>query len=84
MANSAVNRGSYTSGHFICGLFHKCSYKMTTSVRFWLSYIPVKWDFIAFKMNFISITKCIVDMDVINDITCTRESVTTCVVIKFS
>ena len=28
--------------------------KMTMSVRFCLSYDPLKWDFIAFKMIFIS------------------------------
>ena len=31
------------------------SYEMATSVRFCLSYDPVKPDFIAFKMRFISI-----------------------------
>ena len=29
------------------------SYEMTTWVRFCLSYDPLKWDFIAFKMNII-------------------------------
>ena len=73
-------RGSYTSGHFMWNLW--ISYEMTTSVTFCLSYNPLKWDFIAFKMNIISIRKCIVDMDVVNDVTCTRQSVFTCVVIR--
>ena len=50
---------------------------MTTSVRFCLSYDPFKWDFVVFKMNNISIRKRIADMDVVNDVTCTRQSVTT-------
>ena len=45
---------------------------MTMSVRFCLSYDPLKWDFIAFKMNFILIRKDIVDMDVANDAAYTR------------
>ena len=44
------------------------SYEMTTSVRFCLSYDPLKWDFIAFKMNIISLRKRIVDTDVVNDV----------------
>ena len=40
---------------------------MVTSVRFCLSYAPLKHDFITFKMNFISIRKCIVDTDVVID-----------------
>ena len=31
------------------------SYEMTTSVRFFLSYDCLKWDFIAFKVDIISI-----------------------------
>ena len=53
------------------------------SVRFCLSYDPLKWNFIAFKMNIISIRKRVVDTDVVNDITCTRQSVITRVVIRF-
>ena len=56
----AIYRGSYTSGHFI-----RILYKMTTSVRFCLSYDPLKWDSIAFKMNIISTRKRIVDTDVV-------------------
>ena len=56
---------------------------MTTSVRFCLSYDPLKLDFIAFKMSCISIRKCIVDTDVVNGVTCTRQSVITRVVIGF-
>ena len=37
------------------------------TVRFCLSYDPLKWDFIDFKMNIISIRKHIVDMDIVND-----------------
>ena len=40
------------SGHFI-------------SVRFCLSYDPLKWDFITFKMGNISRRKRIVDTDVV-------------------
>ena len=38
---------------------------MTTSVRFYLSYDPLKWDIIAFKMNSSSVIKCII----VNDVT---------------
>ena len=34
---------------------------MTSSVRFCLSYDPLKWDSMAFKMNFISIKKHVVE-----------------------
>ena len=63
-------RGSSTSGH-----------EMTTSVRFCLSYDPLEWDFIAFRMHIISIRKRIVDTDVVHDVTYTRKSVITRVVI---
>ena len=56
---------------------------MTTSVRFCLLYDPFKRDFIAFKMNIISARKRTVDTDVVNDVTCTRQSVITRVVIRF-
>ena len=59
------------------------SYKMTTRVRFCLPYDPLKHDFIAFKMNIISIGKCIVNIDVVNDVTCMLQSVITYVVIRF-
>ena len=59
------------------------SYEMTTSVRFCLTYNPLKWDFIAFKMNIISIRNHIADMIVVNDVTCTHQSVITRVVIRF-
>ena len=45
---------------------------MTTSVRFCLSFDPLKWNFIALKMNTISKRKCVVDTDFVNDVTCTR------------
>ena len=37
---------------------------MTMSIRFCLLDDPLKWDFIAFKMNITLIRKCIVDKDV--------------------
>ena len=52
---------------------------MTISVRFYLSYDSLKWDFIAFKMNIISKRKHIVDIDVVNDVKCKCQSVITCV-----
>ena len=39
---------------------------MTARIRFCLSYDPLNWDFIVFKMNIISIGKRIVDTDVVN------------------
>ena len=59
------------------------SYEMTTSVRFCLSYDPLKLDFIAFKMNIISIRKHVVVMDVVTDVACIPQSVITHVVIRF-
>ena len=56
---------------------------MTTSVRFCLSHDPLKWDFIVVKMNIISIRKRIVDMDIVIDVTGSRQSVITPVVIRF-
>ena len=61
----------------------KFSFEMTTSVRFCLSYGPIKWDFIAFKMNITSIRKRIVDTDNVNDVPCASQSVITRVVIQF-
>ena len=64
------------------GEFHKLH--ITTSVRFCLSYDPLNWDFIAFKLNIISLRKRIFDMDFVNnDVTCTRKSVITRVFIQF-
>ena len=54
---------------------------MTTSVIFYLSYDPSKWDIFTVKMNIISIKKRIVDMDVVSDFMVTRQSVITRVVI---
>ena len=65
------------------GEFHKFLYKMTTNVSFCLTYDPLKWLFITFKMNIILIRKRIVDTDVVNDIMCTRQSVITPVVKQF-
>ena len=58
-------------------------HKMTTRVRFCLSCDSLKWDFIAFKLNIISIRKGIVDTDIVNDVTFTRQSVITRMVIRF-
>ena len=55
---------------------------MTTSVRFCLSYDPLKRDFIAFKMKIISIRKRIVETDVVSDVTHSRQSVITPVAIR--
>ena len=51
---------------------------MTNSVRFCLSYGPLKLVFIAFKVNIILIRKRIVDMDVVSDATCTGQCYYTC------
>ena len=62
------------------------SYEMNTSVRFSLSYESLKMGFknIAFRSNIISIRKRIVDTGVVNDVTCSRQSVIiTRVVIRF-
>ena len=44
------------------------SYEMTRSIKFCLSYVPLKWDFIAFKMNIISMRNRIIDLDGVNDV----------------
>ena len=36
------------------GDFHKISYEITRSVRFWLSYDPFKLDFIVFNVDIMS------------------------------
>ena len=54
------------------GISYDISYvlsEMTTSVKFYLSYDPLKFDFIAFKMNIISLRKRMTDTDVVNDVT---------------
>ena len=56
---------------------------MTMSVRFCLSNNPLDLDVIAFKMNKLPIRKHTVDMDLVNDITYSCQSVTTPVVIQF-
>ena len=47
----------------------------TKIIRFFLSYNLLKRDFIAFKMNIMSIRELIVDEDFVNDDFCKRESV---------
>ena len=63
-------------------LFSKISYELTTSVRFCFSCEHLKCDFIAFKMDIIPLRKRIVDTDVVNDVTGSRQSVITRVVIQ--
>ena len=46
-------------------------------------YHPLKWVFIAFKMNIISIRKRMFDTDVVNDVSHLRQSVITRVIIRF-
>ena len=88
-----MHRGSYTLV-FISNEIYETSLgrvlsildEMITSVRFSLSYDPLKWDLNAFTLNIISKGKRIVDMEVVNDVTCTgstRQSVITRVVIRF-
>ena len=88
--NLTIYRGSYTSGHSFHMEFMKepsasfiISYEMATSVRFCLSYDPLKRILSRSKMNIISIRKRMVDTDVVNDVTCTHQSVITRVVIRF-
>ena len=50
---------------------------------FCLSYDPFKWDFITSKRNINSIRKRIAYTDIACDVTCTRKSVITRVVIRF-
>ena len=54
------------------------------NVLFCLSYDPLKWHFIAFKMNIISIRKRICDKVVVNNVTRIRQNDNTRVVIRFS
>ena len=56
---------------------------MTTRVRFCLSFEHLKRDFIAFKMSFVSISKHIVDKDVVNGVMYMPKIVITRVVIRF-
>ena len=58
----------------------RVSYEMTTSLKFCLSYGPLKLDSAPSKWT---IRKRIVDTVVVNDVTCTRQSVITRVVIRF-
>ena len=53
---------------------------MTTSVRFVLSY-DFKYNFIGFKMVIFPMKINIVVTDIVNDVTYSRKSVNTCVVI---
>ena len=50
---------------------------MTMSVIFCFSYDLLEWDFIAYKINIVSVRKHIVDMNVVNEVTCTCQSVIT-------
>ena len=66
---------------FMKQAFSYISYEMTRSVIFCLSYDPLNLDFIAFNINIISIRKRILDTDIVNDFTCTYQSVLRHVVI---
>ena len=46
----------------------KRAFDETTSVRFCLSYDPLKLGFITFKMDNISRRKRIIDIDIVNDV----------------
>ena len=52
-------------------------------IFFFFFFFLLDWDFFAFKMNIISIRERIVESDVVNKVTCTRQSVITRVVIRF-
>ena len=60
--------------------FHKFHMK---SPRVKDSVYHMKWDLIAYKINIISARKHVVDTDVVNDVTSSRQSVTTRVVMRF-
>ena len=69
-------RRSYTSGHsykIYETSLQRISYEITTSVRFCLSCDISEWDFIDYEMNIISKGKRIIDMEVVNDVTCTSQ-----------
>ena len=55
---------------------------MTLSVRFYLSYDSLKWDFIICKMSSISIKKCIVNMVIGSGVTCMGQTVNSSAVFK--
>ena len=52
-SNSTLFKGTHTIGLFLLNLLNEPS----ASVRFCLSYDPLKSDFISYKMNSISIKK---------------------------
>ena len=55
----------------------------SSGARFCLLYDPLKWEFIAFEMNIISLRKRIADMEVVYDVTSTHQSVITRVIVQF-
>ena len=59
------------------------SYEITTSISSVYHMTQKIGDFLAFKMNILSICKHIIDTYVVNDVTCTRKIVITRVVIRF-
>ena len=61
----------------------RVSYEMTMNVRFCLLYNSSKKGFITAKLNFLSIRKCTVDTDNVNDIMRMHQSVISHVVIPF-
>ena len=52
------------------------------SVRFYLSYDPIKWDFDSLQNDHYFNKKRIVDTDIVNDVTSTHQSVIRRVVIR--
>ena len=58
------------------GEFRKFHIKMTTNVRFCISYEPLKWDFNDSKIDNIS-RRIQIDTDVVNGFKSTRQTVIT-------
>ena len=56
---------------------------MTMRVKLCASYYPLNGVLMAFKVNIISIRKCVVGMDVVIDVTHTHQHVITHMVIRF-
>ena len=63
------------------GDFHKLN-MIDPEFKILFIILLLKWDFIAFKTNIISMRKGIVNTDDVNDVICTRQYVFKCVVIR--
>ena len=87
--NHLKHIGSYTSGHFIWNLWNEPSASFINFIwndhecKILFIIWPFKCDLIAHKINIISARKRIVDTDVVNDVTSTRQSVITRVFRRF-